>query len=155
MHVVCAWCQKEGRSHLLRVGEPLDDTSETHGICDRHQQALLEMFPSNSFPSTRWLFIVPANDVAAYTHLVTLVRDIVGVTVIMDRRREDRRRGGERPVRDRRRGGERRVRRPERSGLGYMLVRFAPRGFDTPAGSPTTPPANADGVDRAELALRA
>jgi len=155
MHVVCAWCQKEGRSHLLRVGEPLDDTSETHGICDRHQQALLEMFPSNSFPSTRWLFIVPANDVAAYTHLVALVRDIVGVSVIMDRRTGDRRRGGERSVPDRRRGGERRVRRPERNGLGYMLVRFAPRGFDTPAGSPSTPPADADGADRAELALRA
>ena len=155
MQVVCAWCQKEGRSRLLRVGEPLDDTSETHGICDRHQQGLLEMFPSNSFPSTRWLFIVPANDVAGYTHLVALVRDILGVAVIMDRRRGDRRRGGERPVPDRRRGGERRVRRPERNGLGYMLVRFAPRGFDTPGSSSSRSPSESDGVDRAEPALRA
>jgi hypothetical protein len=43
MRVVCAWCQDEGRSRLLRVGEPLEDTSETHGICNRHQQEIFEI----------------------------------------------------------------------------------------------------------------
>jgi len=125
MRVVCAWCQKEGRSQPLRVTEPVDDTSETHGICDRHQQAIFEAFPSKSFPSTRWLFIAPAGDVKAYNHLVTVLRDISGVMVIMDRRLGERRRA-RRPPTPERRQGERRVRRPEPNSLGYLLVRFAP-----------------------------
>src|SRR5207237_9522396 len=83
MRVICAWCQREGRSSILRIGEPLDDTSETHGICDRHQQAMLEMFTSRSFPSTRWLFIVRTADVAAYTHLLVVMRFVVRATVSM------------------------------------------------------------------------
>jgi hypothetical protein len=124
MRVVCAWCQQEGRSRLLRVGEPLEDTSETHGICNRHQQEIFEMFPSRSFPSTRWLFIMSSGDARAYSHLVAVMRDVADVTVIMDRRHGERRRGEERPAQDRRHA-ERRIRRPERNSLGYMLVRFA------------------------------
>jgi hypothetical protein len=123
MRVICAWCQREGRSWLLRIGEPIDDTSETHGICDRHQQAMLEMFPSRSFPSTRWLLVVSPGEPAAYNHLTTVMRGVDGVTVIFDRRSADRRHGDERPIVERRQG-DRRVRRPERSRLGYMLVRF-------------------------------
>jgi len=125
MRVVCAWCEKEGRAHVLRVAEPLDDTNDTHGICDRHQQALFELFPSASFPATRWLFIVSADDHAAYRHLSTVMDGVVGVTVIMDRRRAERRRGEATPEKERRRA-ERRVRRPESTGLSYVLVRFAP-----------------------------
>jgi hypothetical protein len=124
MRVICAWCQQEGRAGLLRVREPLDDDSETHGICERHQQAIFEGFPSASFPSTRWLFIVPAADAARYDHLVQLLRDVAGTTVIVDRRRGERRRGGERVAPDRRRF-ERRVRHPEPNSLGYSLVKFA------------------------------
>ena len=83
MRVICAWCQREGRSWLLRIGEPIDDTSETHGICDRHQQAMFEMFPSRSFPSTRWLLIVSPGEPAAYSHLTTVMRGVEGVTVIV------------------------------------------------------------------------
>jgi len=134
MRVVCAWCQHSGRSYLLRVGEPLDDVSETHGICDRHQQELLELFPSTSFPSTRWLFILSAGQPGAYEHLASVMRDVAGVTVIVDRRQGERRRGGQWAGADRRRA-ERRIRRPERTGLGYMLVRFAPRN---PSSAPST-----------------
>jgi hypothetical protein len=123
MKVICAWCQHEGRSGLLRVREPLDDPSETHGICDRHQQAVFEAFPSASFPSTRWLFIVPASDVPRYEHLVKLLRDVPGTTVILDRRRADRRRQPEAPSENRRRF-DRRVRRPEMTSFGYGLIRF-------------------------------
>ena len=129
MRVICAWCQREGRSWLLRIGEPIDDTSETHGICDRHQQAMFEMFPSRSFPSTRWLLIVSPGEPAAYSHLTTVMRGVEGVTVIVDRRSADRRRGGDRPAIERRQG-DRRVRRPERSRLGYMLVRFGRFALD-------------------------
>jgi hypothetical protein len=123
MLVICAWCKQEGRTGLLRVREPLDDSSETHGICDRHQQAVFETFPSTSFPTTRWLFIVPSNDVARYEHLTRLLRDVPGTTVILDRRRGDRRRRTEQPGPDRRRF-DRRVRRTEITSLGYGLVRF-------------------------------
>jgi hypothetical protein len=154
MRVICAWCQKEGRPGLLRVREPVNDDSETHGICERHQQAIFETFPSTAFPSTRWLFIVPPGEAGRYHHLVQLLRDVTGATVILDRRRGERRRGLAAPPSDRRRL-ERRVRRPETSSLGYALVRFAltpgkasppepaapPGGRDAmPASAPVTPP---------------
>ncbi len=41
MRVICAWCQAEGRPALLREVEPLDDPTETHGICAAHQRRLL------------------------------------------------------------------------------------------------------------------
>jgi hypothetical protein len=126
MRVICAWCQKQGRSGLLRVREPLDDPTETHGICDRHQQEIFEAFPSLSFPATRWLFIVQSGDARSYEHLSKLLKDVPGATVLKDRRRGDRRRSGTTPARDRRRL-ERRVRRPEINSLGYRLIRFAVR----------------------------
>jgi hypothetical protein len=126
MRVMCAWCQKEGKSGLLRIREPLDDPAETHGICERHQQAIFEAFPSVSFPTTRWLFIVPARDQARYEQLVQLLRDVTGATVITDRRQSERRRGGGLAAQERRQL-DRRVRRPEVSSLGYALVRFTVR----------------------------
>jgi hypothetical protein len=126
MRVICAWCQQEGRSGLLRVREPLDDKSETHGICERHQQAVFEGLPSASFPSTRWLFIVAANDKKQYEHMLALLHDVPGATVILDRRKAERRRGGNAVTSERRRL-ERRVRRPQPSSLGYALIRFAVR----------------------------
>ena len=138
MRVICAWCQQEGKSGLLRVREPLEDQAETHGICERHQQAIFEAFPSASFPTTRWLFIVPARDPARYAHLAQLLHDVAGVTVITDRRKGERRLGGTRPPEERRRL-DRRVRRPEVNSLGYALVRFTVR--ERPAAAPTlTPP---------------
>jgi hypothetical protein len=135
MRVICAWCQQEGRSGLLRVREPLDDPTETHGICDRHQQAVFETFPSSSFPATRWLFIVPPGDAARYDHLAKLLKDVPGATVIVDRRRGERRGAAEPGVPERRRF-ERRVRRAEFNGLGYGLIRFAVRGGTSGAASP-------------------
>lgn len=137
MRVMCAWCQQEGKSGLLRIREPIDDPAETHGICERHQQAIFEAFPSTSFPTTRWLFIVPARDPARYQHLVQLLHDVAGATVIADRRRSERRRGGIRPAEERRRL-DRRVRRPEINSLGYALVRFTIR--ERPATAALTPP---------------
>ena len=126
MRVICAWCQQEGRSGLLRVREPVDDTTETHGICERHQQEVFEALPSSSFPSTRWLFIVPAADQASFEHLAKLMHDVAGATVIVDRRKGERRRATAATTSERRRI-ERRVRRPQPSSLGYALIRFALR----------------------------
>lgn len=41
MRVYCAWCQQEGRPALLREVEPLDDPTETHGICAEHKRHIL------------------------------------------------------------------------------------------------------------------
>ena len=136
MRVICAWCQQEGRPGLLRVREPLEDTTDTHGICERHQQEVFEGFPSTSFPSTRWLFIVPSGDAARYEHLLKLLADVPGATVIIDRRHGERRRTPAPATPDRRRL-ERRVRRPEKNSLGYALVRFALRNGE--AASSGTP----------------
>ncbi len=42
MRRFCAWCEKEGKLELLGEKEPLDDPTVTHGVCDTHQQALLD-----------------------------------------------------------------------------------------------------------------
>ena len=36
MKVLCAWCVREGKSGFLREKAPLDDPSETHGLCPDH-----------------------------------------------------------------------------------------------------------------------
>lgn len=146
MRVICAWCQQQGRSGLLRIREPIDDPSETHGICERHQQEVFEGLPSASFPSTRWLFIVPRGDRASYEHMAKLLDNIPGATVILDRRQGDRRRTSS-DVPSERRRLERRVRRAKASSLGYSLIRFAVRIPRVTGGS-------AVGSDPQRVALR-
>jgi len=151
VRVICAWCQREGRSGFLRVREPLEDTSDTHGICERHQQLVFEAFPSKSFPSIRWLFIVARGDVARYEHQARILRDIPGVAVIMDRRHADRRRRSTGPVTPERRRVDRRVRTIEMNSLGYALVRFAAREFPASgASAPDDDPPDATGAAGAE-----
>jgi len=37
MKILCAWCLKEGKPALMAEREPLDDPTETHGICPEHR----------------------------------------------------------------------------------------------------------------------
>lgn len=37
MKLICAWCLKEGKAALMAETEPLEDQSETHGICPDHR----------------------------------------------------------------------------------------------------------------------
>jgi hypothetical protein len=41
MTVVCAWCQHQGRTTVLREKEPFDRPVISHGICDEHVVAFL------------------------------------------------------------------------------------------------------------------
>lgn len=41
MRIVCAWCEKEGKSALICEIEPFDDPMETHGICVAHRATFL------------------------------------------------------------------------------------------------------------------
>ncbi len=49
LRAFCAWCQREGGPAFLGEREPLDDESETHGVCRRHLQNILAALPSHSF----------------------------------------------------------------------------------------------------------
>jgi hypothetical protein len=125
MKVVCAWCKQEGRNSLLGECEPFEDKTESHGICARHSQTLLEQLPSVSFPGTRVLIVVQRNDMDLYNHLVRSFASVRDVAVILDRRETERRKlPGEASVDQRR--SSRRIRSAEFSNLGYYVVRFGP-----------------------------
>jgi hypothetical protein len=125
MKVVCAWCKQEGRSGLLGECEPFDDPAETHGICSRHSQTMVEQLPSASFPGVRVLIVVHHTENDLYQHLIRSFASLRDVKVIIDRRQNDRRKmPGEGGVERRR--ANRRIRKSEFSSLGYYVVRFGP-----------------------------
>ncbi len=41
MTVVCAWCERQGRTTVLREKEPFDRPMISHGICEEHVRAFL------------------------------------------------------------------------------------------------------------------
>lgn len=123
MKVICAWCQREGRSGFLREREPLDDPSETHGICLRHQQQVVATLPSQSFPDVQLLIVVTPDEPALYEYLTRTVGALKGVRVILDRRQAERRRDADAMTRERRRGDRRLPDREVRL-LGCTIVRF-------------------------------
>jgi hypothetical protein len=123
MKVICAWCQREGRSGFLREREPLDDPSETHGICLRHQRQVVATLPSHSFPDVNLLVVVRPEEPRLYEHLRRALGELKGVHVMLDRRQAERRRDAETPPRERRRG-DRRLPDREVHLLGCTIVRF-------------------------------
>ena len=40
MRVLCAWCVRDGKPAFLREKLPLEDLSETHGLCADHFTSL-------------------------------------------------------------------------------------------------------------------
>lgn len=42
MNILCAWCEEEGTQALIGVIESDPCTMATHGICRRHEVALLK-----------------------------------------------------------------------------------------------------------------
>ena len=125
MNVVCAWCRQEGRGGVLGQREPLDDPTETHGVCAVHSERLLEQVPSTSFPGIRMLLVVRRTETALFDHLTRSLAAVPDVAVILDRRQADRRRTAT-DVAIERRQGNRRVRTSPFSSLGYLVVRFGP-----------------------------
>jgi len=123
MRIVCAWCKEEGRAVILGEREPLDDTTETHTICSRHREKLLEDLPSPSFPGIRLLVVLRPAETALHRYLTRALAGLPYVKVISDRRQDER---PEAPsdVSSARRRANRRLRRAEFSSLGYLIVRF-------------------------------
>lgn len=125
MRIVCAWCQEEGLNTILGEREPISDTTETHGICGRHSEKVLEQLPSGSFPGVRVLFVVRVTETGVYDHLIRAFAGFPDIAVITDRRKSERRKARSGVPTERRRTN-RRLRRTEFSSLGYLLVRFGP-----------------------------
>lgn len=136
MRIVCAWCQEEGLNTVLGEREPVSDTTETHGICGRHSEKLLEQLPSGSFPGIRILFIVRATETGVYDHLTRAFAGFPDIAVMIDRRKGERRQARGNAPADRRRIN-RRLRKTEFSSLGYLLVRFGPERKAWLAGEPS------------------
>ena len=123
MRVSCAWCQREGQPASLGERAPLDDPAETHGICRRHTQELVNRLPSRSFPGVRLLLVVSPREEALYEHLQRELAGVSGVKVMLERRQGERRLAPE-SVPDEQRRIERRLRQGEVSALGYTVIRF-------------------------------
>jgi len=123
MKVSCAWCQREGQPASLGERAPLDDPAETHGICRRHTQELVNRLPSRSFPGVRLLLVVSPRQEALYEHLQRELSGVTGVKVILERRRADRRLTDSDVPEDQRQV-DRRVRQGEVSAFGYTVIRF-------------------------------
>ena len=117
MKVVGALCEREGKPAYLDEREPYDNPATTHGICSRHKEQALEALPSQSFPDAEMLIVVRPNDTDLYEYLLRRLAGVLGVRVILERRRPDR------PV-DERERNDRRIRQGTVSSLGYTVVRF-------------------------------
>ena len=110
---------------MLGQREPVDDPTETHGVCAVHSERLVEQVPSRSFPGIRMLLVVGRTETALFDHLALSLAALPDVAVILDRRHGDRRRTAA-AVAIERRQGNRRVRTSPFSSLGYLVVRFGP-----------------------------
>jgi hypothetical protein len=123
LRAFCAWCQREGGPAFLGEREPLDDDSETHGVCRRHLQNILAALPSQSFPEITYLVVVKPGEPALFDYLERAFLGVRGVKVILDRRQGERRERHRQAVQDRRRT-DRRQPRGTSHALGYTTVRF-------------------------------
>jgi hypothetical protein len=103
LRAFCAWCQREGGPAFLGERAPLDDDSETHGVCRRHLQHILAALPSQSFPDVTYLFVIKAGEGELYDHLERSFLGVRGVKIIMERRQRDRREVHRQAADDRRR----------------------------------------------------
>jgi len=126
MRAICAWCRAEGRPGDLGEREPLDDTSETHGLCPTHLATVLAQLPSASFPGVQLLIVVDNGDVALFQHLSRSMSAVTGVKVIRERRVQEQRRANASVLVDRRRG-DRRQPRDVRHSMGCTFIRFGPK----------------------------
>jgi hypothetical protein len=122
--VICAWCQRQGRTGFLGYREPLADMSVTHGICPEHYEAVLAMLPAPSMLGVEMLIVVKRGEVGLYRYLTGSLTGVRGVTVVVERRWRDRRQQA-RPVMQERRLVQRRARRGRVSLMGYRIVRFS------------------------------
>jgi hypothetical protein len=50
MKLKCAWCEREGRPANVGEVEPVENRSETHGLCPEHHRKWLESLGISDHP---------------------------------------------------------------------------------------------------------
>jgi hypothetical protein len=124
VRVICAWCQRQGRTGFLGYREPLDDMSITHGICPEHYEAVLAMLPAPTMQGVEMLLVVTHGEERLFRYLTGSFTGVRAVRIIVERRwRERRQQSGH--VKPERRLGQRRARRGRVFPMGYRIVRFS------------------------------
>ncbi len=123
MRAICAWCRAEGSPADLGEREPLEDTNETHGLCQRHLTHFLAAARSRPSAGLRLLIVVKRSEKSLYEYLTRGMAGVEGVHVMADRRHGERRREA-RSVSGERRQADRRQSRGVVHSMGCTFVRF-------------------------------
>jgi hypothetical protein len=123
MRAICAWCRAEGSPADLGEREPLEDTNETHGLCQRHLTHFLAAARSRPSADLRLLIVVKRSEKSLYEYLTRGMAGVEGVHVMADRRHGERRREA-RSVSGERRQADRRQSRGVVHSMGCTFVRF-------------------------------
>jgi hypothetical protein len=123
MRAICAWCRAEGSPADLGEREPLEDTNETHGLCQRHLTHFLAAARSRPSAGLRLLIVVKRSEKSLYEYLTRGMAGVEGVHVMADRRHGERRREV-RSVSGERRQADRRQSRGAVHSMGCTFVRF-------------------------------
>lgn len=125
MRAICAWCRAEGSPADLGEREPLEDASETHGICQRHLTRLLSAVRARPLAGLGFLIVVKRSDESLHEHLIRAMAGVEGVHVIVDGRHGERRKGARSTPKERRHA-ERRQSRGVVHSIGCTFVKFPP-----------------------------
>jgi hypothetical protein len=123
VRALCSWCQAEGSPALLGEREPLENPTDTFGVCPRHVAAVLtapRLRPSTT--SVQLLIVVALKDRGLYEYLSRSFAAVEGVQVILERRQSERR-GRSREVSWERRQGDRRQSRGVVNSIGCRFIR--------------------------------
>lgn len=122
MRALCSWCQAEGSPALLGEREPLENPTDTFGVCPRHMAAVLTAPRLRPSTNGQLLIVVALKDRGLYEYLSRGLADVEGVQVILERRQSERR-GRPREVSWERRQGDRRQPRGVIRSMGCTFIR--------------------------------
>lgn len=124
MRAHCSWCRAEGTPAYLGEREPLENETDTYGVCARHMVQVLTAPRPRPAVSVQLLIVVALKDRSLYDYLSRGLAAVDGVHVLLERRQSERR-GAARPVARERRQGERRQPRGVVQSMGCTFVRFS------------------------------
>jgi len=122
VRALCSWCQAEGSPAYLGEREPLENPTDTFGVCPRHMAAVLTAPRLRPSASVHLLIVVAINDRGLYEYLSRGLAAVEGVQVLLDRRQGERR-GPARDVGWERRQADRRQARGVVHSMGCTFVR--------------------------------
>ena len=123
MRALCSWCQAEGSPAYLGEREPLENRTDTYGVCPRHIVQVLTAPRSRPAAHVQLLIVVARGDRSLYEYLSRGLATVEGVELLVERRQSDRR-GQARSVSWERRHVDRRHPRGVVQSMGCTFVRF-------------------------------